>query len=81
MTKAGLKVQYGGVSGMSDVTQQVTFSEPFSTIPIVIATSESSGIEQITVPLGVTTTGFSLGYMSAGTQTGTVFKHWIAIGR
>lgn len=81
LTKAGLKVQYGGVSGMSDVTQQVTFSEPFSTIPIVIATSESSGIEQITVPLGVTTTGFSLGYMSAGTQTGTVFKHWIAIGR
>ena len=81
LTKAGLKVQYGGVSGMSDVTQQVTFSEPFSTIPIVITTSESSGIEQITVPMGVTTTGFSLGYMSAGTQTGTVFKHWIAIGR
>lgn len=81
LTKAGLKVQYGGVSGMSNVTQQVTFSEPFSTIPIVIATSESSGIEQITVPLGVTTTGFSLGHMSAGTQTGTVFKHWIAIGR
>lgn len=81
LTKAGLKVQYGGVSGMSDVTQQVTFSEPFSTIPIVITTSESSGIEQITVPLGVTTTGFSLGHMSAGTQTGTVFKHWIAIGR
>jgi hypothetical protein len=81
LTKAGLKVQYGGVSGMSDVTQQVTFAEPFSTIPIVITTSESSGIEQITVPLGVTTTGFSLGHMSAGTQTGTVFKHWIAIGR
>ena len=81
LTKAGLKVQYGGVSGMSDVTQQVTFSEPFSTIPIVIATSESSGVEQIAVPLGVTTTGFSLGHMSAGTQTGTVFKHWIAIGR
>ena len=81
LTKAGLKVQYGGVSGMSDVTQQVTFTEPFSTIPIVITTSESSGIEQITVPLGVTTTGFSLGHMSAGTQTGTVFKHWIAIGR
>ena len=81
LTKAGLKVQYGGVSGMSDVTQQVTFAEPFSTIPIVITTSESSGIEQITVPLGVTTTGFSLGYMSAGGQTGTVFKHWIAIGR
>lgn len=81
LTKAGLKVQYGGVSGMSDVTQQVTFAEPFSTIPIVITTSESSGIEQITVPLGVTTTGFSLGHMSAGTQTGTVFKYWIAIGR
>lgn len=81
LTKAGLKVQYGGVSGMSNVTQQVTFAEPFSTIPIVITTSESSGIEQITVPLGVTTTGFSLGHMSAGTQTGTVFKHWIAIGR
>ena len=81
LTKAGLKVQYGGVSGMSDVTQQVTFAEPFSTIPIVITTSESSGIEQITVPMGVTTTGFSLGHMSAGTQTGTVFKHWIAIGR
>ncbi len=81
LTKAGLKVQYGGVSGMSDVTQQVTFADPFSTIPIVITTSESSGIEQITVPLGVTTTGFSLGHMSAGTQTGTVFKHWIAIGR
>lgn len=81
LTKAGLKVQYGGVSGMSDVTQQVTFAEPFSTIPIVITTSESSGIEQITVPLDVTTTGFSLGHMSAGTQTGTVFKHWIAIGR
>lgn len=81
LTKAGLKVQYGGVSGMSDVTQQVTFAEPFSTIPIVITTSESSGIEQITVPLGVTTTGFYLGHMSAGTQTGTVFKHWIAIGR
>lgn len=81
LTKAGLKVQYGGVSGMSDVTQQVTFAEPFSTIPIVITTSESSGIEQIAVPLGVTTTGFSLGHMSAGTQTGTVFKHWIAIGR
>ena len=81
LTKAGLKVQYGGVSGMSDVTQQVTFAEPFSTIPIVIATSESSGVEQITVPLDVTTTGFSLGHMSAGTQTGTVFKHWIAIGR
>jgi hypothetical protein len=81
LTKAGLKVQYGGVSGMSDVTQQVTFAEPFSTIPIVITTSESSGIEQITVPLGVTTTGFSLGHMSAGTQTGKVFKHWIAIGR
>ena len=81
LTKAGLKVQYGGVSGMSNVTQQVTFAEPFSTIPIVITTSESSGIEQITVPLGVTTTGFSLGHMSAGTQTRTVFKHWIAIGR
>lgn len=81
LTKAGLKVQYGGVSGMSDVTQKVTFAEPFSTIPIVITTSESSGIEQITVPLGVTTTGFSLGHMSAGTKTGTVFKHWIAIGR
>lgn len=81
LTKAGLKVQYGGVSGMSNVTQQVTFAEPFSTIPIVITTSESSGIEQITVPMGVTTTGFSLGHMSAGTQTGTVFKHWIAIGR
>lgn len=81
LTKAGLKVQYGGVSGMSNVTQQVTFAEPFSTLPIVITTSESSGIEQITVPMGVTTTGFSLGHMSAGTQTGTVFKHWIAIGR
>ena len=81
LTIAGLNVQYGGVSGMSDVTQQVTFAEPFSTIPIVITTSESSGIEQITVPMGVTTTGFSLGHMSAGTQTGTVFKHWIAIGR
>ena len=81
LTKAGLKVQYGGVSGMSNVTQQVTFAEPFSTIPIVITTSESSGIEQIAVPLGVTTTGFSLGHMSVGTQTGTVFKHWIAIGR
>lgn len=81
LTKAGLKVQYGGVSGMSNVTQQVTFAEPFSMIPIVITTSESSGIEQITVPLSVTTTGFSLGHMSAGTQTGTVFKHWIAIGR
>lgn len=81
LTKAGLKVQYGGVSGMSNVTQQVTFAEPFSTIPIVITTSESSGIEQVTVPLGVTTTGFSLGHMSAGTLTGTVFKHWIAIGR
>lgn len=81
LTKAGLKVQYGGVSGMSNVTQQVTFAEPFSTIPIVITTSESAGIEQIAVPLRVTTTGFSLGHMSAGTQTGTVFKHWIAIGR
>ncbi len=80
-TKAGLKIQYGGVSGMSNVTQQVTFAEPFSTIPIVITTSESSGIEQIAVPLNVTTTGFSLGHMSAGTETGTVFKHWIAIGR
>lgn len=81
LTKAGLKIQYGGVSGMSNVTQQVTFAEPFSTIPIVITTSESSGIEQIAVPLNVTTTGFSLGHMSAGTETGTVFKHWIAIGR
>ena len=81
LTKAGLKIQYGGVSGMSNVTQQVTFAEPFSTIPIVVTTSESSGIEQITVPLRVTTTGFSLGHSSSGTQTGNVFKHWIAIGR
>ena len=82
LTKAGLKIQYGGVSGMSNGNQQVTFAEPFSTLPIVVATGECAGLEQVTVPQSVTTTGFTLGFMSAGgTHTGTVFKHWIAIGR